>query len=437
MRLPGRMAAAIEVLEIINEQKRPVSLALRDWGQAHRFAGSKDRAAIGNLVYDVMRKRSSLGFVMNSDEPRALVISLVVREWGEDVEQLNSAFALDRFAPDPVAENELELLKASESLADAPEHIRANLPEWLVASFAESFGENWPDQAEALCLRPPLDMRVNQLKSGRERVMKSLKRFDPRPTEIAKTGLRIKAGKGEERTPNVQADLAYQKGWLEIQDEGSQIVAALCAVQPGQQVLDYCAGGGGKTLALAAMMQNKGQLFAHDSDRNRLAPIYQRLKRAGVRNMQVCEPNEGALDNLLGKMDTVVVDAPCTGSGTWRRHPDAKWRLSPAQLEKRVGEQSQILDQAAKYVSNGGELVYITCSLLPEENQRQIAAFLKRNDGFVPVDIKQRWEKIFPHARLEPLFGQNGAILSPLTTNTDGFYISILQRNDEATLLVA
>jgi len=432
MRLPGRMAAAIEVLESIEERKRPVSLALRDWGQSRRFAGSKDRAVIGNLVYDAMRRRSLLGFIMQSDQPRALVLATVVREWGQDVEQLNAAFALDRFAPAPVSEEELALLVSPNPLADAPEHVRANLPEWLVPAFTQTFGQDWLAQGEALCARPPLDMRVNRLKSGRERVIKSLKRFDPRPTEIAQTGLRIKAGSGEERTPNVQVDAAYQKGWLEIQDEGSQIVTALCGAAPGQQVLDYCAGGGGKTLALAAMMENKGQIFAHDNDRNRLAPIYERLKRAGVRNVQVREPEEGALNTLAGKMDKVVVDAPCTGSGTWRRHPDAKWRLSAAQLEKRVGEQSQILDEAARYVRDGGELIYITCSLLPDENTHQIEAFLKRNGQFVSIDLKARWLRVFPHAGTRPLFGQNGATLSPLTTNTDGFFIAVLTKQQQS-----
>ncbi|VAW22181.1 Sun protein [hydrothermal vent metagenome] len=429
MRLPGRMAAAIEVLESIEALKRPVSLALRDWGQSHRFAGSRDRAVIGNLVYDVMRSRLSHAFIMRSDQPRALVLSVVVRDWGEDPEQINASFALDRFAPDPISKEELELLNAPDPLAGAPEHVVANLAQWLTQAFKQGFGENWVAEAKELCRRPPLDMRVNRLSASRERVIKSLKRFDPRPTEIAQTGLRIKAGTGEDRAPNVLVDAAYQKGWLEIQDEGSQIVAALSAVQPGQQVLDFCAGGGGKTLALAAMMGNKGQIFAHDSDRHRLAPIYERLKRAAVRNAQVREPEKGSLNNLAGKMDKVVVDAPCTGSGTWRRHPDAKWRLSEAQLEKRLAEQSQILDEAAPYVrKGGGELIYITCSLLPAENQSQIEAFLERNPEFTLVDPQERWQKIFPHAHVRPLFSQWGTTLSPLVTNTDGFFVSVLIR---------
>jgi len=432
MRLPGRMAAAIEVLASIGERKRPVSLALRDWGQKNRFAGASDRAAIGNLVYDVMRQRSSHGFAMQSDDPRSLVLSVVVRDWGQDVDQLNAAFAQDRFAPEPVSQEEIEQLKAPDPLAAAPEHVRANLPQWLVAAFKETFGEEWIAEAAALCQRPPLDMRLNGLKSGRERVMKSLKRFDPRPTEISPIGLRIRAGAADARTPNVTADAAWQKGWLEIQDEGSQIVTALCLARPGEQVVDYCAGGGGKTLALAAIMHNKGQIFAHDGDRNRLAPIYQRLKRNGVRNVQVCGPGSGALDNLAGKMDKVVVDAPCTGSGTWRRHPDAKWRLSAAQLEKRVGEQRAILDEAANYVRDGGELIYITCSLLPQENTHQIEGFLKRNPSFAPIDAKARWLRVFPDARNHPLFAKTGAILSPLTTDTDGFFISVLTKQQQS-----
>ncbi|HHG91073.1 MAG TPA: RsmB/NOP family class I SAM-dependent RNA methyltransferase [Devosia sp.] len=433
MRLSGRIAAAMEIIDNMAVRHRPVSLALRDWGQANRFAGSKDRAAIGNLVYDVVRRRASHAHAMQSDSGRALVLSVMVRDWGQSVEQLNAAFAEDKFAPDTISASEQKLLNKKKPLAGASDHIKANLPEWLVPAFKKSFGKNWVEQSEALSLRPPLDMRVNTLKSDTKKVQKSLERFSPALTVIAASGLRIAPSVRDERTPNVQVNEAFLKGGMEIQDEGSQIVSALCAPMPGAQVLDYCAGAGGKTLALAALMQNKGQLFAHDTDRNRLAPIFDRLKRAGVRNVQVRGPQPGSMDNLVAKMDKVVVDAPCTGTGTWRRHPGAKWRLSETQLQKRVGEQAEILDKAGEFVVPGGELVYITCSLLPEENHQQVEAFIKRSRIFFPIDIEARWNEVFPKAKQKPLFDGLGATLSPLTTGTDGFYISLLKKKDKST----
>lgn len=427
MRLSGRLAAAIEIIDGLEIRRRPVSQALKDWGQANRFAGSKDRAVIGNLVYDVMRKRASHAHVMGANTGRALVLSVIVRDWDETIADLNAAFETDNFAPDPITPEEQKLLGADAPMADAPDHINANIPEWLLPAFEKSFGKKWIKQAEALSNRPPLDMRVNNLKSSPEKAMKHLERFAPTPCEIAPMGLRIKPGVRDSKTPNIQADEAYLKGGLEIQDEGSQIVALLANAQPGQQVLDYCAGAGGKTMALANSMQNKGQIFAYDTDRNRLKPIYDRLKRNGVRNVQVRAPIEGALDNLVGKMDKVIIDAPCTGTGTWRRHPDSKWRLTPEQLEKRVAEQAEILEQAAKYMQPEGEIIYITCSVLPQENTEQIKAFIAKTGLYTPVDMKERWTEIFPDATKKPKFDKFGATLSPASTGTDGFYISILK----------
>ena len=430
MRLSGRIAAAIEIVDGLNKRGRPVSLALKEWGQANRFAGSKDRAAIGNMVYDTMRKRASHQFSMQSETGRALVLSMIVRDWGIELEELETAFASDNFAPDPISPEEKKMLLAKNPLKNAPEHIKANIPQWLVGAFEKSFGKGWPEQAKAQSERPPLDMRVNTLKSSPEKVQKNLGRFSPKPMNIATNGLRILPGNRDDRIANISADESYKKGWVEIQDQGSQIVSALCNAKPGEQVLDFCAGGGGKTLALASMMENRGQIFAHDVDRNRLAPIFDRLKRAGVRNVQVRSPQEGALDNLEGKMDRVIIDAPCTGTGTWRRHPDSRWRLSPAQLEKRVAEQAHILDEAKKFLRPGAELVYITCSVLPEENIEQIESFIARNKDFDSTDMKKRWNETYPACKQQPIFDRHGAMLSPLSTDTDGFYISVFKLND-------
>ncbi|MCF6302599.1 MAG: RsmB/NOP family class I SAM-dependent RNA methyltransferase [Devosiaceae bacterium] len=428
MRLSGRLAAAIEIIDGLETRRRPVSIALKEWGQANRFAGSKDRAAIGNLVYDVMRKRSFHALAMGETTGRALVLSVAVRDWGFSVEELNMAFSSDNFAPDPISLAEETALSTNDFTAEAPRHLIVNLPEWLVPAFEKTFGKNWPDEARALSERAPLDLRVNTLKSTPQKVSKSLERFAPLPCDLALDGLRIKSGVAGSRTPNVQADESYLKGSVEIQDQGSQIVALLSDAKPGQQVLDYCAGAGGKTMALAACMENKGQIFAYDSDRNRLKPIYDRLKRNAVRNVQVRAPTPEALNNLVAKMDRVVIDAPCTGTGTWRRHPDSKWRLTPEQLEKRVAEQALILEQAARFMQPEGEMIYITCSVLPQENSEQIESFIAKTGIYVPIDLKTRWSETFPEAKHQPTFDQVGLTLSPNTTDTDGFYISILRR---------
>jgi 16S rRNA (cytosine967-C5)-methyltransferase len=427
MRLPGRLAAALEVLADIDARHRPVAEALKAWGLNNRFAGAGDRAAIGNLVYDALRKRASHAYAMGADTPRALVLAVAVFDWGVTPEELNDHFAADAHAPDVLTADEVRRLSASDPLADAPEHVRADLPEWAVHSLRESLGAFWREEGRAMAGRPALDLRVNTLKSDRERVLKSLERVGAVATDISPVGVRIAAGERDSRTPNVQADEGYLKGWFEVQDQGSQIVALVAGAKPGEQVLDLCAGAGGKTLAMAAAMGNKGQIFAYDSDRHRLAPIYDRLKRNGVRNVQVRAPADGVLDDLTGKMDRVVIDAPCTGSGTWRRRPDAKWKLTAAQVSQRVEEQAAILAEGARYVKPGGTLVYITCSILNEENAGQVAAFRATHSEFVAVDPAPAIAALGAGERVHMTGG--GVLLTPLKTGTDGFFIMAMRRS--------
>jgi 16S rRNA (cytosine967-C5)-methyltransferase len=397
----GRLAAAIEVLEAIETRHRPVAEALKDWGIAHRFAGSGDRAAIGNIVYDALRWRLSGAWIMGEDTPRARVLATVGWRWGVGADGLVALFADDQHAPEPLSENEAGRI-AHPDLSAAPGHIRADLPEWLATRFEQVFGGDWVAEGEALAERPPLDMRVNRLKADRDKVMKALAKF------------------GAVEAP------AFQKGWFEVQDEGSQIASLLVGAKPGEQVLDLCAGAGGKTLALASIMANKGQVFATDSDRARLAPIFDRLKRAGARNVQVREAG-ASLDDLAGRMDAVLIDAPCTGSGVWRRRPDAKWRLTERALEERIGEQAALLSSAAQYVKAGGRLVYVTCSLLPEEDADQVAAFLAGHPEFAAAPAAETTagiDNLGPAA----LDAGKGIILSPRRTGTDGFFISVMRR---------
>jgi 16S rRNA (cytosine967-C5)-methyltransferase len=241
--------------------------------------------------------------------------------------------------------------------------------------------------------------------------------------------VRIPAPGPQEKNPNIEAEAAHGKGWFEVQDEASQIATLMSGAAPRLQVLDLCAGSGGKTLGLAAMTQNTGQIFAYDSDKQRLRPIFERLKRSGARNVQVITAGDtGALDALADKMDVVFADAPCSGSGVWRRRPDSKWRLTPEALMQRVGEQRAVLDRAAPLVRPGGALIYATCSILPAENGQQTRWFLEQHENFIARPWQESWE----NGGLGSL-PENGADglalqLDPAFHGTDGFYISILQR---------
>lgn len=427
MRLGGRLQGAIEVLADIEARKRPVADALKDWGLAHRFAGSGDRAAIGNIVYDALRMRLSHAWLMGDDSPSALAHAVLFRQWGLTPEALAAELDGDKFAPEAPSAEALAAFTARK-LEDAPRHIQGDIPEWVEPSFERAFGEDWLSEAHALSERPTLDLRANALKADRAKVVKALDRAGAQASKIARFGIRIPAGEGASRLPNVTAELSFQKGWFEVQDEGSQIVADLVLPEEGDQVLDYCAGGGGKTLAMSAAMHNKGQVHAYDSDRRRLAPIIERLKRAGTRNVQVHDDRNGLLP-LRGKFDKVLVDAPCTGTGTWRRRPDTKWRLTQKNLDERTSQQQEALAQAGEFVRPGGSLIYVTCSVLPEENEAQVNRFASQNPDFDVVEALSSWEKLFNKDTPRPRSSDGKTItLTPASTDTDGFFFCRLQR---------
>ena len=426
MRLGGRLAASIEVLEDIERRHRPAADALKDWGLSHRFAGAGDRAAIGNIVYDALRRRSSAAWLLDADTARARAFGALVLEWGMDARSIVEALVGDRFAPEPLSDEEVSSL-SNRRLEDAPASIRADCPDWCAPLAESAFGDDWVEEVAALATRPPLDLRANTLLSTRDKVISELTGTGAVPCALAPDGIRIPPIAGSGRHPNVQVEPAFMKGWFEVQDEGSQLAAALAAAQPGSQVLDYCAGAGGKTLALSAAMANSGQVFAHDSEKQRLAPIFDRLRRAGARNVQVVTGAHG-LGELEGGMDLVLVDAPCTGSGTWRRRPDAKWRLSDRQLGVRMSEQSSILANAARFVKPGGRLVYVTCSFFREENQQQVEAFLSANPGFSAMDHAARWQDRIGAKCDLTRCEASGISLSPARTGTDGFFFAAMER---------
>lgn len=427
----ARLSAAIEVLSDIGARRRPAADALKDWGLAHRFAGSGDRAAIAGLLYDALRRKASAAFVMGEDTPRAILLGMLRLERKLDLAAIAGLADGGRFAPSPLTDAERAGLEAA-NLDGAPPWIVGDYPEWLDPHFAATFGDERADEGAALGSRAPLDLRVNTLKATREEVLTELADLSPAPTRWSPVGLRIVLG-ADARSPAIHAEPAFLKGMVEIQDEGSQLAALMAGAKPGEQVIDLCAGGGGKTLALAAAMENKGQLFASDDDKRRLAPIHARLERAGIRNVQVRTPRAASdvLADLTGHADLVLIDAPCTGTGSWRRNPDAKWRVRPGALEQRVKDQAGLLDRAAALVKPGGRIVYITCSVLNAENGEQIRGFLARHSNFAAVPIAETTavlgERAFLYRRAV-LATDEGLLMTPRRTDTDGFFVSVLRK---------
>jgi 16S rRNA (cytosine967-C5)-methyltransferase len=426
----ARISAAIEVLADIDARRRPATDALKDWGLSHRFAGSKDRAAIASLVYDALRRKASATWIMGENTPRAVVLGMLRLQRGLDANAISALCSGERFAPEPLTENERGRLEKAD-LGGAPTPVAGDFPDWIEPSLQRLFGDDLVPEMQALATRAPLDLRINMLKvSSRDEAHDALPHLGAVETPLSPLGLRVMPGE-EGRGPAVQSEPEFLKGWIEIQDEGSQLVALMSGAKPGEQVVDLCAGGGGKTLALAALMDNHGQIYATDNDARRLAPIHDRLTRAGVRNVQVRTPRAkaDAVTDLDGRIDCVLVDAPCTGIGTWRRNPDAKWRLRPGSLETRRKEQATVLDRAAQLVKPGGRIVYITCSILPEENDDALSGFLERHEGFEA----QSRQDLLNSAGLDTLADKvrttgYGLQLTPHRTGTDGFFIAILRR---------
>ncbi|MEP4767965.1 MAG: RsmB/NOP family class I SAM-dependent RNA methyltransferase [Roseibium sp.] len=427
MRDGGRLAAAIEVLTEVDTRHRPVQSALKEWGSSHRFAGSGDRTVIGNLVFDAMRNRASLAARMTANTPRALVLATYAFTWDKGVDALHAALS-DPHAPEPLSDKEQEILSGDQT-PEMQAFEQADVPEWLWPKFVEAFGDDAVVEGKALARRAPVDLRINSLKSDRDKILKKLSHTGAVAAANSPVGMRIEAKPGLGRMPHVQAEEGYRKGWFELQDEASQLAAHLAQAKPGEQVLDYCAGGGGKTLALAASMENKGQLYAYDADRLRLAPIHERLQRGGVRNIQVRDPASSNLEDLEDQMDLVFIDAPCTGTGVWRRRPDSKWRLTEPSLNNRIEDQQHVIENAFKYVKIGGRLVYVTCSVLPEENQGQMDWFLNSHPNFKSVSALDIWRKTLPDATEPTHVSERGDImLSPASTGTDGFFIAVVER---------
>lgn len=385
----ARVQAGIEILDLVIEAARangaPADRLISDWFRTRRFAGSGDRRAVRELAYRAIR---ACGDVPETGRAAMLRVA------GQD-EQIAALFDGSNHAPAPIGANEFQ---ATGGVA----------PQWLLQQLANSdVGE---PEGEALLGRAPLDIRVNTLRAG--------------TLDLPEGAERTVAANGWRYPPETRIEQAsaYLEGRIEVQDTGSQLTCEAVAARPGEMVIDLCAGAGGKTLALAAAMDNTGRLIAADADRTRLSRLAPRAERAGATGIEtlLLDANREmeALAPFVDQADAVLVDAPCSGTGTWRRNPEARWRLTDKQLERYVAVQGRLLDIAAGLVKPGGRLVFVTCSLLDVEGAEQARDFLDRHPG---------WEAQIPELPAGRPRGP-GLRLSPYHDGTDGFFVACFVR---------
>ncbi|WP_289295684.1 RsmB/NOP family class I SAM-dependent RNA methyltransferase [uncultured Reyranella sp.] len=449
---PGaRVAATIELLDEIvshglsGERGRPADLVANAYFRSRRFIGGGDRRAVSDRVWSILRRYGQLAWWLDRTRhpdrgARAIVAADLMLVEGLDMGQLESLFDGGTYRPSRLDEAEYRALRQMEGHSlphpDQPDWVRLNVQEWVAPHFREAYGDGWGREVAAIETPPPVDLRVNRLKATVEQAREALARegIETDTMRYAPDGLRLR------RRLSVVKGKAFQDGLVEIQDEGSQLVAALVDAQPGMQIADYCAGAGGKTLAMAARMNNKGRVVAMDVYESRLDRSAQRLRRAGAHNVErrpIDADNRKWLKRQAGAFDRVLVDAPCTGTGTWRRNPDGRWTLSPDDLAELLPKQAAILDAAAKLVKPGGGLIYATCSVLPAENEKQIAAFLERNDGFEVLPVEALWRDILPTEPPADAGSTPYLRLSPLKHGTDGFFAAALVRKEAAKAVAA
>ncbi len=423
----GRAAAAIELLGVIATGAEPADTLIGEYFRRRRYAGSGDRRAVRDLVYGVLR---DLGMVKwrlaeagaDSGDARAWLIAETAAAAPADLESL---FGGGQFGPAPLNDEEralVERLGGQGTAAEAPRWARLNCPDWLLERFDRAFAGACDGELAALNRPAPVDLRVNLLRATRADARAALQAegFATAPTPLSPAGLRAE---GWLPLANTRA---FTEGLVEVQDEGSQMLALAVAARPGERIADVCAGAGGKTLALAAMMDNSGEIVAADVSSSRLRRMVPRLRRAGVTIARAAPGDVHALADAMDPFDRVLVDVPCSGTGTWRRHPEARWQLSPDRLAAYVAEQAGLLADGARMVRPGGWLVYATCSLLPEENQDQAAAFLADHPQFsrAPVGRYLSAEQI-AQAGLD---ANADLRLSPARNGTDGVFAAVFER---------
>ncbi|HYC02834.1 MAG TPA: RsmB/NOP family class I SAM-dependent RNA methyltransferase [Azospirillaceae bacterium] len=430
----ARLQAAIDLLAEIEATPRPADAVASAFFRNRRYIGAKDRTAVAERVYAVLRRWARLGWwlerVGHQRDARALVIADEMLA-GRTFDGLEKQFTGGQFGPAALSPAEVKLARTLETHTlnhpHQPDEVRAEVPDWAAGPLKAALGDRFVIEMEAMLGTAPLDLRVNPVKGTREKALAALRKagVEAEPTRLSPLGVRV-----VKRFPVAQLDI-FKEGLVEIQDEGSQLVALVTDAKPGMQVVDFCAGAGGKTLAIAAMMNNKGRVLACDVLEGRLKRAQERFRRAGLHNIEtrgLKSERDPWVKRHKGKFDRVVVDAPCTGTGTWRRNPDARWRTLGPGLSELLPLQASILDSAARLTRPGGRLVYATCSMLPEENERQVEAFLATHPQFRLLDLKEAWPADQGTA---PETGDM-LRLTPARHDTDGFFAAVMVRAEEA-----
>jgi len=428
----GRAEAVIELAEAIDQSNAPADQVATSYFRARRYIGSSDRRGISLQLWGLLRRRAKLDWWLKSkaaplDARRRLIVDLLF-ESKMTIAEMEELFTGGGHAPERLSGDERALVKSLDGFElvhrGMPVWVRTEFPEWLAPSLTALFGDGLEREMAALLEPAPVDLRVNTLKSTRDAAKHALMLdgLNTTLTPLSPVGLRLPA-----RT-QLSAQDSFRAGIVEVQDEGSQIAALLVGAKPGQAVVDYCAGAGGKTLAIAAAMDNKGRLAALDIDKRRSERAAERLRRAGVFNTTrhlLAADNDPWIKRRVGSFDRVLVDAPCTGTGTWRRNPDARWHLQPDDLARLIDQQAKILASAARLAKKGGRLIYVTCSLLAEENERQVETFLAAHADFALVPMAQAWaETIGSDCPADSDYLR----LTPARHGTDGFFVAVTER---------
>jgi 16S rRNA (cytosine967-C5)-methyltransferase len=430
---PGaQVAAAIDILAAIDTGERPADDVAADYFRRRRYIGAKDRRHIAGHVYTVLRHRSALDWwiakhpVDIGPKSRVLAALVLAESWRPEV--VAACCDGDRFRPAPLTEVEDRLLHALSTRTlrhpEMPRAVVSDLPDWLEPYLERVFGKGLEREMAALNASASIDLRVNLLKADWETARRALaaEGVATEPTPWSPVGLRL-----AERVP-LGGLSAFKEGLVEVQDEGSQITALLADARPGMRVVDFCAGAGGKTLALAAGMANRGKLVACDVSAHRLERAVCRLRRAGVGNAErrvLTSERDKWVKRHAGGFDRVLIDAPCLGTGTWRRNPGDKWRVTPEDLASLIVRQQEILRSAARLVRPGGRLVYATCSVLREEDEAQAEAFLLAEPEFSVVPATRVWNETIGGPSPG---GERYLRLTPARHGTDGFFVAILER---------
>lgn len=430
---PGaRVQTTVELLTALAEAPRPADAVASAFFRARRFMGSKDRAAVAEAFYTLLRRQARLEWWLarcqHPVDARALVLANALVAEGQTVAELAPLWSGARFAPALWSAAELRLARALEGHTlehpAMPQAVVLECPSWAEAGLRAALGTELDAELRAMLGPAPLDLRVNSLKTDRPQAQAALRAagVEAVPTPWSPWGLRVSG------RPPLASLAPFRDGLVEIQDEGSQLVALLMDAQPGERVVDFCAGAGGKTLALAACMGNRGRIIACDVLDGRLMRAEERFRRAGAHNIET-RALSGARDTWVkrhkGSFDRVLVDAPCSGTGTWRRNPDSRWRTLGPGLVELCRLQAEILASAARLVRPGGRLVYATCSLLREENEAQIENFIARNPGFSVLPVEQIWIGINNiSSPCKDIYMR----LTPYSHKTDGFFAAICQR---------